>query len=46
MDVFTHRQRQAPGFPELPARRWLLALLAAMRLALTFTVAPFEVIWE
>ena len=46
MNVFTQRQRQAPSFPELPASRWPLALLAAIMLALTFTVAPFEVIWK
>ena len=46
MNVFTQRQRQAPSFPDLPASRWPLALLAAMMLALTFTVAPFEVIWK
>jgi len=46
MNVFTQRQRQAPSFPDLPASRWPLALLAAIMLALTFTVAPFEVIWK
>ena len=46
MNVFTQRQRQAPSFPDLPANRWPLALLAAVMLGLTFTVAPFEMIWK
>lgn len=46
MNVFTQRQRQAPSFPDLPPSRWPLALLAGVMLALTFTVAPFEVIWK
>lgn len=46
MNVFTQRQRQAPSFPELPASRWPLAVLAALMLALTFTVSPFEMLWK
>lgn len=42
MNVATYRQQQAPDYPELPANRWVLALLAAIMLALTFTVSPFE----
>jgi membrane-associated protease RseP (regulator of RpoE activity) len=43
MNVMTHRQRQAPDSPSLPASRWALALLAAVMLALTFTVSPFQI---
>jgi membrane-associated protease RseP (regulator of RpoE activity) len=43
MNVFTQRQRQAPSFPDLPASRWPLALLAGLMLVLTFTVAPFKI---
>jgi membrane-associated protease RseP (regulator of RpoE activity) len=43
MNVFTQRQRQAPSFPDLPASRWPLALLALIMLVLTFTVSPFEI---
>jgi membrane-associated protease RseP (regulator of RpoE activity) len=43
MNIFTHRQQQAPGYPILPANRWFLALLALILLALTFTVSPFRI---
>src|ERR1700733_9903342 len=43
MNVITYRQRQAPEFPTLPASRWVLALLALIMLALTFTVSPFQI---
>ena len=46
MNVFTQRQRQAPSFPDLPASRWPLALLAVIMLALTFTVSPFDMTWK
>lgn len=46
MNVFTQRQRQAPSYPDLPPSRWALAGLAILMLALTFTVAPFEMIWK
>jgi membrane-associated protease RseP (regulator of RpoE activity) len=43
MNVISFRQRQAPEFPKLPASRWVLALLALIMLALTFTVSPFQI---
>jgi len=43
MNVLTQRQRQAPTFPDLPASRWPLAILALLMLLLTFTVSPFEI---
>jgi membrane-associated protease RseP (regulator of RpoE activity) len=43
MNVMTHRQRQAPEFPRLPASRWAWALVALIMLALTFTVSPFQI---
>lgn len=46
MNVFTQRQRQAPSFPDLPTSRWPLAILAGLMLALTFTVAPFDMAWK
>ncbi len=46
MNVLTYRQQQAPEFPSLPGGRWILALLAAVMLALTFTVSPFEMSWR
>ena len=42
MNVLTYRQQQAPEFPSLPRNRWILAVLAGIMLALTFTVSPFE----
>lgn len=42
MNVATYRVQQAPDYPELPANRWALAVLAAIMLLLTFTVSPFE----
>lgn len=42
MNILTFRQRQAPPYPDLPASRWPLALLAAIMLALTFTISPFN----
>ncbi len=42
MNILTYRQEQAPEFPLLPTSRWLLALLGAIMLALTFTVVPFK----
>ena len=46
MNVLTYRQQQAPEFPSLPGNRWILALLAGVMLALTFTVSPFEMSWR
>jgi membrane-associated protease RseP (regulator of RpoE activity) len=46
MNVLTYRQQQAPDFPSLPGNRWILALLAGVMLALTFTVSPFEMSWR
>lgn len=45
MNILTYRQKQAPQVPGLPASRWPLAVLAAVMLALTFTVSPFQVNW-
>jgi membrane-associated protease RseP (regulator of RpoE activity) len=41
MNVLTYRHEQAPKYPMLPASRWPLAVLAAVMLALTFTISPF-----
>jgi len=46
MNVLTYRQRQAPEFPMLPASRWVLGVLAAIMLALTFTISPFQMNWR
>jgi membrane-associated protease RseP (regulator of RpoE activity) len=46
MNILTFRVEQAPRFPLLPPSRWLLALVAAILLALTFTVSPFQVNWR
>jgi membrane-associated protease RseP (regulator of RpoE activity) len=46
MNVLTNRQQQAPRYPDLPATRWPLAVLAMLMLALTFTVAPFQISWR
>ena len=46
MNVVTFRQRQAPGYPDLPANRWVLALLALIMLVLTFTISPFQTNWQ
>jgi membrane-associated protease RseP (regulator of RpoE activity) len=43
MNVFTYRQRQAPDYPTLPGNRWILAVLALLMLALTFTISPFRI---
>jgi len=45
MNVVTYRQQQAPDYPELPANRWAWAVLAAVMLAVTFTVSPFQINW-
>jgi membrane-associated protease RseP (regulator of RpoE activity) len=45
MNVLTYRQQQAPAYPALPATRWALALLAAIMLVLTFTIAPLQMSW-
>ena len=42
MNVLTYRQRQAPEYPLLPISRWVLALVALIMLALTFTISPFQ----
>lgn len=44
MNVITFRHRQAPDYPELPASRWAMGLLALILLMLTFTVSPLQVI--
>jgi membrane-associated protease RseP (regulator of RpoE activity) len=46
MNVLTYRQQQAPEFPTLPGSRWILALLAAVMLVLTFTISPFQMSWR
>lgn len=45
MNVLTYRVQQAPDFPELPANRWGLAVVAAIILVLTFVVSPFQMNW-
>lgn len=42
MNVVTYHQEQAPNYPMLPPSRWVLALLAGIMLALTFTITPFQ----
>jgi membrane-associated protease RseP (regulator of RpoE activity) len=46
MNILTWRQRQAPEYPMLPAWRWIPALLGLAMLALTFTIAPFQILWR
>jgi membrane-associated protease RseP (regulator of RpoE activity) len=46
MNIMTYRHEQAPEYPMLPASRWPLALLAAIMLALTFTISPFQMAWR
>jgi membrane-associated protease RseP (regulator of RpoE activity) len=46
MNVMTYRQQQAPEYPVLPASRWMLAVVALIMLALTFTVSPFQMSWR
>src|SRR5579864_4335295 len=46
MNVMTYRQQQAPSYPMLPAGRWVLAFLALIMLALTFTISPFQMNWR
>ena len=43
MNVLGYRLEQAPEHPELPQKRWTLAGVAAVMLALTFTLSPFRV---
>jgi len=45
MNVMTYRQRQAPDYPELPTNRWAWAVFAAIMLALTFTISPYQINW-
>lgn len=42
MNILTFRQRQAPPYPDLPVSRWPLGVLAAVMLALTFSISPFQ----
>ena len=46
MNVATWRQRQAPEYPTLPRSRWGLALMGLVMLLLTFTIAPFQLVWK
>ncbi len=46
MNVITFRQRQAPEYPTLPTNRWVLGVVAAIMLALTFTISPFQMNWR
>jgi Zn-dependent protease len=46
MNILTFRVQQAPRFPMLPPSRWILAMVAAILLALTFTVSPFQMNWR
>jgi len=42
MNAATWRQEQAPRDPDLPGNRWPLAVIAAIMLALTLTLAPLQ----
>jgi membrane-associated protease RseP (regulator of RpoE activity) len=44
MNLLTYRQQQAPNFPEIPSSRWILAVIAALMLVLTFTITPFQLV--
>jgi membrane-associated protease RseP (regulator of RpoE activity) len=44
MNVLAWRQQQAPEYPLLPTNRLAPALLAAIMLALTFTVSPIRAV--
>ncbi len=46
LNVLTWRQQQAPDYPRLPANRWVLGIVAAIMLVLTFTISPFQVSWR
>lgn len=46
MNVLTYRHEQAPEYPMLPVSRWPLAMLAAIMLALTFSISPFQMAWR
>ena len=43
MNVLGFRLEQAPEHPLLPRSRWVLALIAAIMLALTFKDSPFRI---
>jgi membrane-associated protease RseP (regulator of RpoE activity) len=43
MNTLGYRLEQAPEHPVLPRNRWTLGAMAAVMLALTFTVSPFRV---
>jgi membrane-associated protease RseP (regulator of RpoE activity) len=45
MNVLGYRLEQAPDYPVLPRNRWILGIVAAVMLALTFTVSPFRMAW-
>lgn len=45
MNVLGHKLEQAPEYPLVPRNRWALGALAAVMLGLTFTVAPFRMMW-
>ena len=45
MNILTYRQEQAPDEPPIPPSRSILAVVAAIMLALTFTMAPFHMNW-
>jgi membrane-associated protease RseP (regulator of RpoE activity) len=46
MNAMTFRVEQAPEYPMLPPSRWPLAVVAAIMLALTFTISPFQMSWR
>ncbi len=46
MNIATWRQRQSPEYPTLPRSRWGLAGVGFVMLLLTFTIAPFQLIWR
>jgi membrane-associated protease RseP (regulator of RpoE activity) len=46
MNIATWRQSQAPEYPMLPRNRWGWAMMGLLMLLLTFTVAPFQLMWK
>ena len=44
MNIISWRQRQAPDFPRIHRSRWLLAFVALLMLAVTFTPVPARVV--
>jgi len=44
MNVLTFRMEQAPDHPPLPVNRWVVGLIAAIMLVLTFSVSSIQLI--